>query len=67
MLFGEGTRLVFGSDYASLQYAVTVMQVDAAKNPVRLQLNAGQAQGLSEGAQLAILGLTHFTNQLLCA
>jgi len=30
------------------------MQVDAAKNPVRLQLNAGQAQGLSEGAQLAI-------------
>ncbi|MEW6490960.1 MAG: hypothetical protein AB1589_00190 [Cyanobacteriota bacterium] len=27
MLFWEGNRLVFGSDYASLQYAVTVMQV----------------------------------------
>ena len=65
MLFGEGNRLVFGSDYASLQYAVTVMQVDAAKNPVSLQLNAGQAQGLSEGAQLAIysLGTTDFTQE----
>jgi hypothetical protein len=65
MLFGEGNRLVFGSDYASLQYAVTVMQVDAAKNPVRVQLNAGQAQGLSEGAQLAIYpaGTTDFTQE----
>ena len=65
MLFGEGNRLVFGSDYASLQYAVTVMQVDAAKNPVRLQLNAGQAQGLSEGAQLAIYppGTTDFIQE----
>ena len=65
MLFGEGNRLVFGSDYASLQYAVTVMQVDAAKNPVRLLLNAGQAQGLSEGAQLAIYppGTTDFTQE----
>ena len=65
MLFGEGNRLVFGSDYASLQYAVTVMQVDTAKTPVRLQLNAGQAQGLSEGAQLAIYppGTTDFTQE----
>ncbi len=65
MLLGEGNRLVFGSDYASLQYAVTVMQVDAAKNPVRLRLNAGQAQGLSEGAQLAIYppGTTDFTQE----
>ena len=65
MLFGEGNRLVFGSDSASLQYAVTVMQVDAAKNPVRLRLNAGQAQGLSEGAQLAIYppGTTDFTQE----
>jgi hypothetical protein len=65
MLFGEGNRLVFGSDSASLQYAVTVMQVDAAKNPVRLQLNAGQAQGLSEGTQLAIYppGTTDFTQE----
>jgi hypothetical protein len=65
MLFGEGNRLVFGSDSASLQYAVTVMQVDAAKNPVVLRLNAGQAQGLSEGAQLAIYppGTTDFTQE----
>jgi hypothetical protein len=57
--------LVFSSDSASLQYAVTVMQVDAAKNPVRLQLNAGQAQSLSEGAQLAIYpaGTTDFTRE----
>jgi hypothetical protein len=65
MLFGEGNRLVFGSDSASLQYAVTVMQVDTAENPVRLQLNAGQVQGLSEGAQLAIYppGTTDFTQE----
>jgi hypothetical protein len=65
MLFGEGNRLVFGSDSASLQYAVTVMQVDAAKNPVCLRLNAGQAQGLSEGAQLAIYppGTTDLTQE----
>lgn len=65
MLFGEGNRLVFSSDSASLQYAVTVMQVDAAKNPARLQLNAGQAQSLSEGAQLAIYpaGTTDFTQE----
>ncbi|MGQ4646074.1 caspase family protein [Lyngbya aestuarii] len=65
MLFGEGNRLVFGSDSASLQYAVTVMQVDAATNLVRVQLNAGQAQGLSEGAQLAIYppGTTDFTQE----
>ena len=65
MLFGEGNRLVFGSDSASLQYAVTVMQVDAAKNPVPVRLNAGQAQGLSEGAQLAIYppGTTDFTQE----
>lgn len=65
MLFGEDNRLVFGSDSASLQYAMTVMQVDAANNPVRLQLNSGQAQGLSEGVQLAIYpaGTIDFTQE----
>jgi hypothetical protein len=41
MLLGEDNRLVLGSSYESQQYAVTVMQVDAANNPVRVKLNAG--------------------------
>ncbi|MRV87441.1 caspase family protein, partial [Staphylococcus aureus] len=50
MLLGEDNRLVLGSSYESQQYAVTVMQVDAAKDPVRLKLNAGVAQGVEEGS-----------------
>ena len=65
LLFGEGKRLVFGSESASLQYAVTVMQVDASKNPIRVQLSAGQAQGLSECTQFAIYspGTIDFTQE----
>ncbi|MCP6760015.1 MAG: caspase family protein [Fischerella sp. CENA71] len=54
MLLGEGNRLVFGNNYESLQYAVTVMQVNVANNPVRLKLNAGIVQGVEEGSQFAI-------------
>lgn len=65
MLFGEGKRKVFGSDFGSYQYAVTVMQVDTTKNPVRIRLNAGQAQGLEEGGKFAIyqLGAKDFTQE----
>ncbi len=65
MLFGEGKRQVFGRDFGSYQYAVTVMQVDTTKNPVRIRLNAGQAQGLEEGGKFAIyqLGAKDFTQE----
>jgi hypothetical protein len=65
MLFGEGKRKVFGRDFGSYQYAVTVMQVDTTKNPVRIRLNAGQAQGLEEGGKFAIyqLGAKDFTQE----
>ncbi|MEH2093001.1 caspase family protein [Nostoc sp.] len=54
MLLGEDNRLVLGSSYESQQYAVTVMQVNTAKNPVRLKLNAGVAQGVDSGSVFAI-------------
>lgn len=54
MLLGEDNRLVLGSSYESQQYTVTVMQVDAANNPVRVKLNAGIAQGVEEGSVFAI-------------
>ena len=65
MLFGEGKRKVFGRDFGSYQYAVTVMQVDTTKNPARIRLNAGQAQGLEEGGKFAIyqLGAKDFTQE----
>jgi hypothetical protein len=65
MLLGEGNRLVFGSNEASLHYAVTVMQVDVAKNPVRVKFNAGLAQGVEEGSLFAIYppGVRDFTQE----
>lgn len=54
MLLGEDNRLVLGSSYESQQYAVTVMQVDAAKDPVRVKLNTGIAQGVESGSVFAI-------------
>jgi hypothetical protein len=64
MLFGEGNRKVFGSDYASSQqYAVPIIRVDSAKN--RVLLNAGRAQGLGKGARFAIYppGVVDFTQK----
>ncbi|NEO69774.1 caspase family protein [Moorena sp. SIO3H5] len=60
-LQGEGERVVFGSDCVSLQYAVDVMKVEQNKG---LFLNAGQVQGLRQGAQFAIYpyGTTDFTS-----
>lgn len=52
MLLGEGDRLVLSSGSGSYQNAILVMEVDTAKNRVRL--GAGQAHGLSEGAQFVI-------------
>ncbi|NJM72030.1 MAG: caspase family protein [Scytonema sp. RU_4_4] len=65
MLLGEGNRLVLGNNYQSLQYAVTVMQVDAANNLIRVKLNAGIAQGVEEGSQFAIYprGIKNITQQ----
>lgn len=64
MLFGEGNRKVFGSDYASSQqYALPIIKVDSVKN--RVLLNAGRAQGLGKGARFAIYppGVADFTQK----
>ncbi|MCU0540804.1 MAG: caspase family protein [Oscillatoriaceae cyanobacterium Prado104] len=64
MLFGEGNRKVFGSDYASSQqYAIPIIKVDSTKN--RVLLNAGRAQGLGNGARFAIYppDVTDFTQK----
>jgi hypothetical protein len=61
MLMGEGNRLVFGSDRVSIQYAVTVMQVESEKS--RVLIATGQAAGLRKGAEFAIypIGTNEFT------
>lgn len=62
MLMGEDTRLVFDSQYVQTEYAVNVMQV-VQGNTTKVKFDAGQAQGLREGATFAIypLGLTSFS------
>ncbi|MGI8501610.1 MAG: caspase family protein [Hassallia sp.] len=61
MLFGEGERQVFGRSYADVHYTVNVLKVDTGRN--RVQLDAGSAQGLGEGARFAIYapGTTDFS------
>lgn len=51
-LQGDGGRVVLGSDHVQPPQAITVMQVDQAGG--RLQLAAGQAQGVRPGAQFAV-------------
>lgn len=60
-LQGESSRVVFGSDRTSLEYAVNVMKVEANK---QLLIDAGQVQGVREGSQFAIYpyGTTDFTS-----
>ncbi len=62
MLMGEGDRVVFGSKYVQTEYAINVMQMKVKGNITKVQLDAGQAQGLRKGAELAIYprGLTSF-------
>ncbi len=64
MLMGEGDRVVFGNQYVHTEYAVNVMQVKVKGNITKVELDAGQAQGLRKGAELAIYprGLTSFRN-----
>jgi hypothetical protein len=63
MLFGEGERQVFGRSYTNVHYTVNVLKVDTARN--RVQLDAGIAQGLGEGARFAIYapGTTDFSEK----
>ncbi|MBD2603675.1 caspase family protein [Scytonema hofmannii FACHB-248] len=63
MLFGEGERQVFGRSYANVHYTVNVLKVDTARN--RVQLDAGSAQGVGEGARFAIYapGTTDFSEK----
>jgi Caspase domain len=63
MLFGEGERQVFGRSYANVHYTVNVLKVDSARN--RVQLDAGIAQGMGEGAKFAIYapGTTDFSEK----
>jgi hypothetical protein len=52
MLHGEGDRLFLNSEGTSYQLAVPVMNIDAAKN--RVQLQVGEATGVSKGAEFVI-------------
>jgi hypothetical protein len=52
MLEGEGDREIFGSEHIQPIYAVGVMEVDMTNK--RILLNAGQAQGIRNGARFAI-------------
>lgn len=65
MLIGEGNRLVFGSELATVQYAVPVLQVDLNSNPKRICIATGQAAGLRKGASFAIYsqGTTNFNQK----
>ncbi len=58
MLQGESDVVVFGADRIKPYYAVPVIQVQGE----RVQINAGEAHGLTRGAQLAIypLGTSDF-------
>jgi hypothetical protein len=51
-LQGEGDRVVFGSERIQPHYAISVMQVDSARN--RIALNAGESHGLRRGDLLAV-------------
>lgn len=60
MLLGESARLVFGSDRWSTPYTVQVIKVQP-----EIILNAGMAQGLSQGTQFSVypLSTTDFTDK----
>ncbi len=55
MLIGDDDRLVFGSDRAYMPYTITVIEVDEERQQVIL--DAGLAQGLSNGTRFAIYPL----------
>ncbi|MEI2582240.1 caspase family protein [Scytonema sp. PRP1] len=55
MLTGNSDRLVFGNKKEFLPYAVNVVKVD--ENQQRITLEAGLAQGLSQGTRFAIYPL----------
>lgn len=61
MIVGESDRKVFGSDRWSTPYTVSVIKVDVAQ----VTLNAGQAQGLSQGTRFSIypLNTTEFSDK----
>lgn len=63
MLIGEGNRIVLGSDYAKIQYAVSVMQVNLAANPNTICIETGQVAGLRKGAEFVIY--PHGTREFL--
>lgn len=52
MLQGESERLIFGSNSVAYQLTVPVMKVDLAQK--RVQLQVGEANGVSKGAEFAI-------------
>lgn len=61
MLFGEGTRLVFGYEKRPIHQAVTIMEVKEEQQQIKI--NGGQVHGLVQGSQLAVYPSgTDFTN-----
>jgi Caspase domain len=63
MILGESDRLVFGRDRWSTPFTVALIKVDATGSQVTL--NAGQAQGLSNGTRFSIYPFktTDFTDK----
>lgn len=54
MLIGEGDRLIFGNDLASVVYAVPVLDVQTEGDAPRALLVVGQATGVTRGTEFAI-------------
>ena len=58
MLMGEGNREVFGTEFGSVQYTVSVMQVGTkeveGKQELGILVNTGRAVGLREGTSFEI-------------
>lgn len=52
VLMGEDNRVVFGTDLVNRRYTAQVLNVDAAKQQVELQV--GQIHGMSRGARFSI-------------
>ncbi|GAP96276.1 hypothetical protein NIES2104_28110 [Leptolyngbya sp. NIES-2104] len=63
MLMGEGNREVFGTEFGTAHYAVTVMKVDETDR--RILMNTGRAVGLREETSFAIypFGIKDFSQE----
>lgn len=54
LLIGAGDRLLFGSESGETVFAVPVMDVEESEGELTAVLGAGQANGITKGAEFAI-------------